>query len=542
MNYFSIFTAMLFFSIAQLCGMEAGSANTDLSHIKQIIEKTGTPALKNKKDIPVIVDRIKKLSLTEKLDVNDPGLTQEAIQGITERFAITPFDAAAALKTEGAKKWVEQNIDPKEFELFKKFQKIRAIVNETAREFKQKYDFEIDDGQEGWPGSNPCYNQVENGLMLEVDSTPDNLWTPWGKVRITGGGCGRGICFSAFNLAILKRLKTTLALEPRTPWGSEASYFEVYEIMQREIPDSLDSDAVEAWKSTCTPISQEDAHKKVGTDVLLKSNICGGSAVYAVHAIDGSPVPAPKSLRHSQFRSSDVTHLIWDILEEKYKREFGGAEYKTSREKTEEWSKEWNDKHPVDLDEKEEYPLASIHELPQWTISLLQKCADSPEGKSFLGTTCRALPSKKYSDAQLLESMVSPQYKSGFFVSGNSTELRMELHGAVPEICFNPRAYEKTVKEIRTGWSAAKLVDYPDILHKESEENYYLYIKKSIFDVPALMALVALKLGVNLHKDIYISNNWECPKKGYKHSDTFYLWIKKDKLSDVVKKMDLVLK
>ena len=518
--------------------MEAGVPNTnlDLSQIKQIIEKTGTPALKNEEDIPVIVDRIKKLSLTEKLDVNDPGLTQEAIQGIAERFAITPFDAAAALKTEGAKKWVEQNIDPKEFELFKKFQKLRAIVNETAREFKQKYDFKIDDGQEGWPGSNPYYNQVENGLMLKVDSTPDRLFTPWGDVKLTGGGRGRGNCFGAFKLAILKRLKTILASEPTKPWGSERYNFEVYEIMQRDIPTSIDLDSYETPK---IPISSDEAREKVGTDVLLESNICGGSAVYALHAIDGSPLPTPKRLRHSQFRSYDAVKFIWDVLEEKYKREIGGAEYKTSREKTEEWSKEWNDKHPVDLDEKEEYPLASIHELPQWTISLLQKCVDSPEVKSFIGT-CRALPSKNYSDGQLLENMVSPQCKSGFFVSGNSTELRMELHGAVPEICFNPRTYEKTVEEIRTGWSAAKLVDYPDILHKESEEDYHLYIKKSIFDVRKLMVLAARKLGVDPHNDIHVSN--DCPEKGYKHSDTFYLWIKKNKFSDVVKKMDLVFR
>ena len=56
-------------------------------------------------------------------------------------------------------------------------------------------------GREGWPDSNPRYDRTRQGLFIEGDSIL-HLCSPWGTVKLTGGGCGP----RAFKQALLRRL------------------------------------------------------------------------------------------------------------------------------------------------------------------------------------------------------------------------------------------------------------------------------------------------------------------------------------------------
>lgn len=520
--------------------LDALPAEVVANILEEIVDTAGTPAICNDEDIPVIARYIKGLSLVNKnlyKKINDPLVTSTILYRLHKRFGISMLDAAAYLKNPGAIRWVEQVAVPQEYELFKGVQKILGIIDETAAEFREKYDFGIDNGQKGWPGCNPYYNQIKNGLMVAVEMTPNELHTPWGQVRIAGGGSGSGSNFKAFTLAVLKRLRTTVAYVPRVSQSSRDN-LQLYEIHQRDIRNQLDANQPIDWDSMRTPISADNAAKKIGTDTLLESNLSGYPCVYAIHEIDGQPLPTPLFLSDSeQERSYKATKLIWDVLDKKYKEELGGTEYTTAKEKTDKIFKRTPTK---EIKKEEDYPLQSVHNLSEWAVSLLKKCSTAPKRQSLLGAVPHTLSAKNDDDGMLLERMVKSHRKE-FTISHDRHDSSIKLYGDVSDECLKSANFEAIVTEIRTGWQAAQLVNFPDIFHQHSEADYYLYIKKSAIDIGELLCLVASKLGMRLHHDFHIGNTWKDSIKGYKSTDSFYLWIKKEKLDEVRAKLDLVL-
>ena len=63
--------------------------------------------------------------------------------------------------------------------------------------------------------------------------------------------------------------------------------------------------------------------------------------------------------------------------------------------------------------------------------------------------------------------------KSFSLYSDHMDHACVRLHGKkIPTEFYDPKKYERIVSELTTGWRPCRLIDYPGIFHKESEEDY----------------------------------------------------------------------
>lgn len=94
------------------------------------------------------------------------------------------------------------------------------------------------------------------------------------------------------------------------------------------------------------------------------------------------------------------------------------------------------------------------------------------------------------------------------------------------------------LQDLLKNWTRENYKDFPDIVHTESEEDYVLFIKKEKlfpFNCHVLFRL-AHHLGIGDYikcDDCWKGNLNDNPKK------PVYLWIRKDKLEEVVKVLEL---
>ena len=178
----------------------------------QMAQNVGTPKLINKEDLPVIIKYAKALSMVNKnlyFTANSTIASCMLVKVLAHRFGMDPVDVVGKLNTPGARQWLTEYLqETGEYELFKVMQRIFEIGNEVREEF-EPLGFRIDNGQKNWPGSAPFYSQTKQGLYLSVGMTPDSLKTPWGEVKLFGGGSGMGLTFEAFTQAFLKRFKVS---------------------------------------------------------------------------------------------------------------------------------------------------------------------------------------------------------------------------------------------------------------------------------------------------------------------------------------------
>lgn len=93
-----------------------------------------------------------------------------------------------SLLTLGSLCAMETAIEPtNKYELFKVVQRIHELVEETEKEFsKDELEF-FHDEKKARPGSNPYWNQTEQGLFFKLARCPYELYTPSGSVSLTSG-------------------------------------------------------------------------------------------------------------------------------------------------------------------------------------------------------------------------------------------------------------------------------------------------------------------------------------------------------------------
>lgn len=108
--------------------------------------------------------------------------------------------------------------------------------------------------------------------------------------------------------------------------------------------------------------------------------------------------------------------------------------------------------------------------------------------------------------------------------------LELAFSNEVPNIKKISEAFQTIISQLREGWKSAKLKDYININNKESEEEWYLFIKSNTFDEEdRLIELLASKLG--LSEIINCHDDWiGVGGIGSFCINSVYLWIKKDSI------------
>lgn len=102
----------------------------------------------------------------------------------------------------------------------------------------------------------------------------------------------------------------------------------------------------------------------------------------------------------------------------------------------------------------------------------------------------------------------------------------------VSEVDSLSAAYKRIVQLMQSDWVASRLVDYPNIGRRESEEEWVLFTKKSCFFVEdTLIRFLVSKFGMD--NKVICDNEWQTDKGSTEiKSKNIYLWIKKDSLEE----------
>jgi len=534
--------------------------------IAQLTKSIGTPSLKNKEDIPVIIKKVKALSLANKdlyTKVNSLTASRIFIESLVNRFDMTPVDAAGEINTQGTRERLKQYVKGTgEYELFKVMQEIFKIAREVREEFKP-LDFSIGDGQKGWPGSNPFYSQTKQGFFITTDSTPNKLYTPWGYVMLFGGGYGKGWAFDAFSQAFLKRFKTSFAYVTKSSLDRDRVKF--YALKQQEgSQEVIDLKALlvsgnnESYENIYKELSEEEIEAQQGKDVLIHSNYCGCEAIYKLHEVNGHQLPEAEMLPYKDYRSYKVTKIIWDILQDQYNQEHGIIKKTKHTEEKVQKMELCNDKP------KPTSCITSIKTASEECIALLEKLNDQPlfTGTGSIAKKCKVLPLEDWNDCRIVNILCSyAEKKLGHqqawhvhdFGCGNNRmhdENGNDLKNGITEWLYKDYmptrcsleelklVFDELINQSITGWKQSTLIEHPDIFHTQSEEEWYLFIKPKIFNQEDNL-LCLFSMINNLRDEISCHHTWYSPKGSYEYRDTLYLWIKKKTYDKVIKALNL---
>lgn len=532
LRYFLILSFVCFSSFSM--DLETTSSDVFGMLLLHTIKSIGTPELVNKKDIPVIVKNLKALSCASKSlnkKVHDPKIVKQIINGISRRFKIDPMETIGFVTLPIARIWLEKHIQESgEYETFKSLQRLINIKDDVLAEF-EPHGLELFPCHE-YPPLDYSSKQTEQGLVLTIDSYTDGVVTPWGIFSFGNGGCCQSgdYSFDCFSKAFLKRLHASFAKDSPThsekkaenrgySWGSESKgdYY------------------LGHWEKKLT---KDEALAYIGSEELIWHTLCGHKTLYNIRGIKGesNDFPEPKMGEKSQRRNPNTNRMIWKVLEDRYFKETGLM-------------------RAVPLEGQGRSPslFRSIDSAVDTYCQLLAKVAAQPvfESKELCSSNVKLhqeLPISSEHDGNIMHALceetetvlqdrawkirhASPQFIEGDYCIALTQNLsRKNVRCSLAEMKHNVKL---VLKRMTTYWSLSCLVDYPQIEHVESEEEWYLLIKPRVHGESSLIDHFALAFG--LESNVKCSNFWYASNGEAYLCDMLYLWIKKSVYEDVMR-------
>lgn len=516
------------------------------SHLNNQI---GTQGFVNEADLPIVMKNVHRLaSVNKKLQgtVYSVVATNVLIDSLAQRFQMAPLDVAAKIKTKGGQAWLKKYVhDSGDYELFQAVQEIFSICRKISEQVKP-YGVSVDDGQEGWPGVNAYHGQTKQGLILSIGTYPDQLCTPWGYAKLFGrGSCSGHLGFEIVSQELFKKI--TARFEGISDGSYSTDVVKHYEQKQEIMVHSTNS---KSFKDCFQEISKEEVETKKGQQVLIKSNYCGVDSVYKINAIGNQELPEPEWLSQQKYRSYKAMNAVWKIMDNEFHGRPEGFEKK--------WTSSYTHEKPVRI-----YPapyqivpnlhVVTMHQAVAQYVQLAARVANQPDfiGKGCITRSAKVLPCENSDDARIVEILTSNvnnllpkenQWHFHWFGCGNHQLYineqclgdGLELWGYKDNqpcsIEFLETKYQEILNKFQIGWQQAQLIDNQDILHTESEEEWYLFCKhRDLSEEDLFMRVLASKF--KLDKKISCHNSWRNDKKHEKNE--MYLWIRKDAFDQV---------
>ena len=513
--------------------------------LDQLNKITGSKGFINEADIPVIKRYANSLVCTSKTmaaKATHPEATYLFLESLSAKYGKPPEEFAAILNTVGCRRWLWNYIkvigDDKNYQVI---QDIYELASDVLKEAKNAgIHFDYSEGRKGWPSPNPFYYQTKQGFVLKLDWAPNAISTPFGEIKIYGGGSSS--CFAPLSVAeiFIKRLNGVfeyLSL-PRDSYRYQGEMYEIH---------SSETDTIRKIdKNEIKKLNEDQLANKKGTQNLIVNTMCGNLASYNIREVKGKKVPdviwhdSEKSKR-----SYELINRIWKMLED-------------NREGKDPIAIKIKDKEVIKPSKKRERTLfKNISEVSTWAIELVEKLERQP---IFKGETWLDVPTKllvfEDGNEQLVERLnfAAKEFlgkNNGWHINtfgygnnnrslnGKNLGLGIELwiYEGFESCDVNTLkgAYDLVLKSIGQNWVRSELKDYPAILHTQSEEDYILFVKKDNL-VPMedmLMSCLANPLG--LTKSIHCYSDWIG-----KASSSIYLWIKKDCLDKALAALNII--
>ncbi len=548
----------------------------------QLTAIIGTPNLKNRKDLNVVVKNIKHLACVNKAlnkAINNNAVTNQLLHAVAKRFKMTPLEAAVTINTQSARYWLEKYVqETGEYALFKQVQKLHALALEAVEEVKEQgLIISITDGRDGSP--HPSRNiQTKQGLFLVIDSYPTSLYTPWGQIELLRNGFGSDPGFLAISQAFLRKVQAIFD-------HTESEVNKIYKIIG-PIKNSTD---LEKYRQC---ISSEEAKALNGQEILVVSDF----SLYKLNGFSAEVLPAAEFfISEREYRSDKVIEALWKIMMELYRKELGTtfalAEYTKQM-----------DQHIANLLAKKEiidkkacaeckngrcslkcskckqhycskncqvnnwplhkglcfaegnnplkelsHKIHTIDDIPAWLTCLVNLLYSQPLFNGKGPKEYKVLPLDDWKGCKLCEVLndyaeklvlgrtasLIRAFSCGLYTySGKPIEQGVKLSYDSHPLCdlsTLKNAYTEVISKIKKGWSLASLVKYKDIFHKESEEEWQLLVKSEYLpEEDTLIYCMADKCG--LANKIICSTRM----KNKSNREILYVWVKKEALKQFI--------
>lgn len=245
--------------------------------------------------------------------VHSNACIQELINVSSDHFETDLLTLATALPFAGAQKWVENYlIETGEYDLFKVVEKIRLIAQEVADKLIQKGSMFHIDMNKAHSTPDPYHNQTSQGLLLQVDSCPDTLCTPWGEVSLYRSCSGTCDGFLRLGLELFKKISVRLYhiyMSERV--SINYPDFKMYEITEDFVHD----------KVCMKEIPRDELETYQGSQALIGNNSYGYNILYKILAINDKKLPQPILQEANKYRKYEVVRRIWHLMNRLYKQE-----------------------------------------------------------------------------------------------------------------------------------------------------------------------------------------------------------------------------
>ena len=497
----------------------------------QLVNIIGTKEIINEADFPVIVKNIQRLSMVDKSfyqAINSEIATYLVMQAFVKRFKLNDLDAAAILNTRGSREWLKKH---DQYALFKIVQKIINIVREIRKEAKDQNIAYLIDKENYCPAPGPYYGQTEKGLFLCVDVDPYSLYTPWGNIELLYGGSGSLLGRILLTQSLLKRLKTSLAYSCES---SAASYYQV--IQQIKIED-VEQDANNGFSDSkyFKMLSKEEIKRMLNQEDIIVSSKSRCGAIYEILQVDQASLPEPKMLPWAKHRESKKINTLWKSLFDIYCKE---QKIKPIEGKNSALSNKHNFSQTQPRGSN--LTIKTIDDIIFYCISLLKQVIAQPVSDKKIPPD-RKIKFLRYINCddcricEILSRRAAELLNEKWAIYARDWEypyegLELAFYDVEPEIKVLCQTFQNIISQLKSGWKAANLKDYTNISHKESEEEWYLFIKNNTFDEEdILISLLASKLG--LSEIIDCQDDWSDPSGANVWTNNIYLWIKKDSIN-----------
>jgi len=511
-----------------------------------LVQISGSKGIANKADIPFIMKSMRSLACTNTrfyTDLNEPQVVKVFVEALADRYKESPQHFAAELNTSGAREYIWKYIHEKKYDQdYESIQEVHELAASTSKIAKDAgIYFEYTEGREGWPDPNPFYSQTKQGFYLSIDSAPSELFTPFGKVMIFGGGSSQGYATYSVSEFFIKNLDARFECLTGGGFGSNGG--ELYEI------ETSTSNAIrDLTEQEIRPLEEVKLNEKKGTSNLINHTLCGRCSIYKIQKIGDRDLPEPQMQSRDSMLSYGLVNLMWELLEKKRKGEDPLAKVvKAKKTKTEIIPSQFS----------------CLSSVASWVIDAVRNLDSQPvlKGITFSGCGSKVLVLKDYSEARFLELINSAASRflskediwqmSAFGCGNHRININEKDIGEGIQLFLSEKknycsvedlekAYKNVFKELRINWQPARLEDYPDILHTESEEEYFLFVKQKnlkFSQEDALMRILARNIGLSN----FIKCNDGFKGDSPKDSKPIYMWIGKDKIDKVVEALELIV-
>lgn len=484
-------------------GFEQCNRDVVGSILNQINKETGSFGVINDADIAVVMDCVGRLACTCKslfLKINSQEVTTALLKSLSNKYRKSCEQFAAELNTGATRQWlwnyIQKNGDAKAYQIIQDIYEIAANI----------FEGQVKSGRWSFGEPIPGFMQTSQGFGLIIHEFPRGIVTPFGEIKIYRNVACIDDSYLLSKLFI-RCLKAKFVQFEYPTFKASSKY--IY-----EIDISLKCNEIKK-------IELEELQVKKGSENLIFCSEYGISSLYEIGAVK-EDIPVMLKCSYHQRRSPRLIMCIWEMLEANRMGLNPTQKFPKLMPKIK--------KLALSLSKRTNPLFNNISDAPKWVIQLMAKLDQEKRlvikgvGKERLVYFLNRLATSCFEDEnQMWQTIVT----NGVIRLGNIPIARCDLKTL-------ELVYELVIKGLEKNWIRSNFKDYPEIKYKQSEENYVLFVNKDMGDLDEIDLINVLAELLCLSDHMYCYCNLF--NQGLFYS---YLWIKKDKLDEVLKAFNI---